>query len=66
MNIKINDRQHEVEPSATVGSVMAERNIQPKGVAVALNGQLVPADKWSETGLSEDDSLVVIKAFYGG
>ena len=66
MNVKINDREHDIETGATVGSVMAERNIQPKGVAVALNGHLVTADKWAETVLSEGDSLVVIKAFYGG
>ncbi len=66
MNITINDKPHSVADDATVGSVMESLNILPKGIAVALKGKLVPADKWNETQLSDGDSLVVIKAFYGG
>ncbi|MDE7443615.1 MAG: sulfur carrier protein ThiS [Muribaculaceae bacterium] len=66
MNITINDKLQCVAEGATVGSVMESLNIQPKGIAVAMKGKLVPADKWNETQLTEGDSLVVIKAFYGG
>lgn len=66
MNVTINEKHYEVADDATVGSVMASLAIVPKGIAVALKGKLVPADKWAETRLTEGDSIVVIKAFYGG
>jgi sulfur carrier protein len=35
-------------------------------VAVALNGQVVPAGRWPETRLSPGDELEIVRPFSGG
>ena len=37
-----------------------------KGVAVALNNQVIQRDKWSDTLLTDDDSILIITATQGG
>lgn len=66
MKITVNDKSYDVAENATVGTVMEILNMEPKGLAVALNGKLVPVDKWKECCLSECDKIIIIKAFYGG
>ena len=60
MNIKVNGKNVEIKEGATVSEVLASRNITPAGIAV------VPRDKYATTTLSEGQSLLIIKAFYGG
>lgn len=66
MTIKINDKDYEVADGATVADVAAAYGIAPKGVAVAVNGSVVAPSQWESVTLADGDSLVVIKAFYGG
>ncbi|MDE6491252.1 MAG: sulfur carrier protein ThiS [Muribaculaceae bacterium] len=66
MTIKINDKEYEVQEGATVADVAAAYAIGPKGVAVAVNGSVVAPAQWESVSLANGDSLVVIKAFYGG
>ncbi|WP_313190525.1 sulfur carrier protein ThiS [Sphingobacterium sp.] len=37
-----------------------------KGVAVALNNQVIPRDRWSDTLLADTDSILIITATQGG
>jgi sulfur carrier protein len=37
-----------------------------KGVAVAVNGNVIPASQWSDHVLSHNDKLMIIKATQGG
>lgn len=46
--------------------VLNEASIQSTGIAVAINGKVVPADKVSRTIVNDGDNIIVIKAFYGG
>jgi len=36
------------------------------GIAVALNGQVVPRARWAETWLQPDDKVEIIHAVAGG
>ena len=60
----------EAEPltSATIGELLRGRDIEPgnKGVAVALNGKVLPRRAWAETPLTDGDSIEIVKAFVGG
>lgn len=62
MRININGRPGLVEPGATLQDLVPS----PSGVAVALNGSVVPADSWSATPLSENDAVEVVTARQGG
>lgn len=37
-----------------------------KGIAVALNNQVIPRINWSSTPLTENDSILIITATSGG
>ena len=44
------------------------RHIEPdnKGVAVALNGKVLPRRAWADTPIADGDSIEIVKAFVGG
>lgn len=37
-----------------------------RGVAMAINNKIAPRMEWESTLLSEEDSITVIKAAFGG
>lgn len=66
MNISINDIALELPEGATITEALAARQLPATGIAVAVNGKVVPAVKRDSHKLTEGDKVVVIKAFYGG
>ena len=60
------------KPSATnhtrLLDLLAEQGFLPdaKGIAVAINGTVVPRSKWPETSLSETDEIEIVKIMQGG
>lgn len=57
------------EPFAagTVAELLAARRIGgAKGVAVAVNGEVVPAGRWAERKLSPGDEVEIVRPFQGG
>lgn len=53
---------------ATVAALLARHAIamDTKGVAVALNGAVLPRARWSETPLNADDRIEIVHARQGG
>lgn len=37
-----------------------------KGIAIALNNQIIPLSAWAETFLKDQDSILIITATQGG
>ena len=60
--------QPESLAASTLDALLRTKGVAPgaKGVAVALNGQVVPAGRWSETRLSLGDELEIVRPFSGG
>ena len=54
--------------SATIAELLAEQAIKigQRGIAVALNGSVVPRSAWGETALSPGDSVEIVRAMQGG
>jgi sulfur carrier protein len=52
----------------TVAGLLAEREvpISGRGVAVALNGALVPRAQWATTALRAGDVVEIVRAMQGG
>ena len=64
--IRINGKD-ETLAAATVAELLHTRGIdKPRGVAVALNGAVVPASGWSAARLTPGDTLEIVKPFGGG
>ncbi len=66
MKIIINDSAIELTDGATISQALASQNINATGIAVALNGTVVSKSAYGTTVLRDGDSLIIIKAFYGG
>jgi sulfur carrier protein len=64
--VRING-EDEAFAAATVADLVARR-IAPdaRGVAVALNGAVVPRARWTETALSPGDRIEIVHARQGG
>ena len=59
----------QIEPLAqtTVAELVAARDlIQQRGVAVALNGTVVPRAAWQNTALRTGDVVEIVRALSGG
>ena len=52
--------------STTLSQLILELEIATTGIAVAVNRKIIPRQLWEQTLLSEGDSIVIIKAVYGG
>jgi sulfur carrier protein len=66
MKLLVNGEPTLVDDGATVGALAASILDRPKGVAVAVNGEVVPRSAWSTTTLCDDDRVEVVTARQGG
>lgn len=67
MTVIVNGDPVEVDRDATVAGLLARLGHHAgRGIAVALNGTVVPRSAWEETPLAERDRLEVLGATQGG
>ena len=67
MRIEVNGRTLEVEPRATVADAVAASGAQARpGVAVAVEGEVVPRSEWETTPLRDGQQVEVLQAVQGG
>lgn len=66
MKIKINNNEVILPEHTNVRQALEMNMIPQGGTAVALNGKVVSKSQYETTELTEGDSLLIIKAFYGG
>ena len=67
LEIRVNGRRAPVA-AATIAELLAEQAVElgQRGIAVALNGSVVPRSAWGETALSPGDSVEIVRAMQGG
>jgi sulfur carrier protein len=67
MELTINNERVERNSDFDLNTLLEELNISSmKGVAVAVNNQVVPKHEVSQFKLKEQDSILVIRATQGG
>jgi sulfur carrier protein len=68
LNVTINGDRQELPVGATVASVVASLPGAPdgRGVAVAVEGEVVPRAQWPDVELRDGASLEVVVAVQGG
>jgi len=66
VTVWVNGDRRDVGPPATIEALVLEIAPWQKGVAVALNGQVVPRGAWGATVLAADDRVEVLSAVQGG
>ncbi|MEU8237929.1 sulfur carrier protein ThiS [Actinoplanes missouriensis] len=66
MRLTINGQDRSRTESCTVATLVAEIIAAQRGVAVAVNGTVVPRSAWSEVDLADGDRVEVLTAAQGG
>ena len=64
--VKINGEEREVDEHATLTELLATLAIDPKGIAVELNREVIPKSLHPETTIKKDDQIEIIRMTGGG
>ena len=66
VTVMLNGEPRSLDPGATLSTVVAQLSRADSGIAVALNGSVVPRSAWAGTELAEADQVEVLTAVQGG
>ena len=66
MEIRLNGRTRRVEDGMTVGALVDGVSPERRGVAVAVDGEVLPRRAWDETLVREGTAVEIVGAVQGG
>ena len=68
MIIHVNGRPREVAPPARLSEVLelSQSGTAPRGIAVAVNGQVIPRSQLADIELTEGARVEIVTAVQGG
>jgi sulfur carrier protein len=66
--IRVNGSDSDVRPGETLEALLQRLDVPPqgRGVAVAVDGEVVPREQWSTYPLADDARVEVLSAMQGG
>jgi sulfur carrier protein len=64
--ISVNGEPSTVAPGTTVAALLVELEAPDRGVAVAIDGEVVPRGAWGRTPIGDDARVEVVMAVQGG
>lgn len=66
MDVFVNGEPATLPEGATVATVIARLELPSRGIAVALDREVVPRGQWERTVLGDGSRLEVVRAVQGG
>lgn len=66
MKLTINGQDRQFDSALTISSLLAQLGMKSDRVAVELNRELVPRERWTSTQLSDGDKLEIVHFVGGG
>jgi thiamine biosynthesis protein ThiS len=66
MNLTLNGEPKEFNAPLTLAALVEQLGMKADRVAVELNREIVPRDRWAETSLAEGDRLEIVHFVGGG
>ena len=66
MRVVLNGEQRELGASATIADAVEASGAPDRGVAVAVDGEVVPHPQWEDTELRDGQRVEVLQAVQGG
>jgi sulfur carrier protein len=66
MRVILNGELCELDEGSTVDAAVGIAGAPDRGVAVAVDGEVVPRGEWTSTTLSEGQKVEVLQAVQGG
>jgi sulfur carrier protein len=66
VQVKLNGEPHELPDGSTMAEAVAAVTSLARGVAAAVNGDVVARSSWAATPLRDGDQVEVVTAVQGG
>ena len=66
MKIYVNNKETDVSENMKVNELAQQLQLPDKGIALAVNNQMIPRTEWSNTTLKAESHVIIIKAAGGG
>lgn len=66
IRIVFNNKSTELESDTSLQEFIDKNGMIPTNIAIAVNNSVVPKEKWENTIINDGDTLLIIKAYYGG
>lgn len=67
MRITINNQIYQFDENTTLENAIHSLQMEEtKGIALALNEDIIPRSQWNDTILSDEDKIIIIGAVAGG
>jgi len=66
MIVQLNAQKREISPGTNLAELIQQLELNPKFLAVEINGELCPRDEHASTVLSEGDQLEIVTLVGGG
>ena len=66
MKLTINGEDRHFTAISSLSTLLAQLGMKPDRVAVELNRNLIPRDRWATTQLSDGDKLEIVHFVGGG
>ncbi|HQV77636.1 MAG TPA: sulfur carrier protein ThiS [Chitinophagales bacterium] len=67
MQIYINHESYHFDENSSLEKAISSLQLkETKGIALALNEEIIPQNKWQEMTLNDGDKIIIIGAVAGG
>ncbi|SHL88561.1 sulfur carrier protein ThiS [Chitinophaga jiangningensis] len=67
MEVLVNNKLYAVQPGTTIAALLQFIQLPShKGIAVAINNQVIPRTSWDHQALAAADNITIIRATQGG
>ena len=66
IKITFNNKPAELETGISLQEFVERNDMVSTNIAIAVNNSVVLKEKWGDTTINDGDSILIIKAYYGG
>ncbi|SKB30239.1 sulfur carrier protein [Salegentibacter holothuriorum] len=66
ITVNVNNTVHSFSTPTNLQDLLTQLNISDKGIAVAINNQIISKKDWNQRQLSNDENILIIRATQGG
>ncbi len=64
--ITVNDKPHSIPRDSSLQELVTLLNLKPRGIAIALNSEVIRRSDWGSVKVNSKDSVIIITATQGG
>lgn len=66
ITVNVNNTHHTLPSQSSLQDLLTQLGISYKGIAVAVNNEIISKNEWSNRVLAEGENVLLIRATQGG